>query len=201
MAAEGMACTAMNKTGKPTRLVIIAAMAVLWISLNYGVAPLDERLVDDDRVEEYNLKAALIYNFLKFTVWTDGGDRSLVIVGIYKDNPFGRALDNALKRLESIPRSIRAITITDDEDIADCDVLFIPRTQSGRRARILEAIGENPVLTVSEDEGLAEHGVMINFVKIEGEAKIGFEVNLLEARKRGIDFSSRMLSLARRVIR
>ncbi|MCX5637000.1 MAG: YfiR family protein, partial [Planctomycetota bacterium] len=56
----------------------------------------------------------------------------------------------------------------------------------------------SPVLTISEMEGFIEKGGMINF--ITEESKVRFEINDSAAKKSGLQISSKLLSLAKKVI-
>jgi hypothetical protein len=63
---------------------------------------------------------------------------------------------------------------------------------------ILRAARGEGVLAVTESERGLEQGASINFVM--SEDRVGFEVSLESAEKSGHKISSRMLTVARRVI-
>jgi hypothetical protein len=59
----------------------------------------------------------------------------------------------------------------------------------------MAALEELPILTVSEIEGFAQRGGIINFIIVE--KKIRFEINPDAAKQVGIHISSQLLQLAR----
>jgi hypothetical protein len=51
------------------------------------------------------------------------------------------------------------------------------------------------VLTVGDTAGFAERGVLINLQR--QDSRLGFEINLAQARRSGLRFSSKLLKLGR----
>ncbi|WP_205847964.1 YfiR family protein [Anaerohalosphaera lusitana] len=84
------------------------------------------------------------------------------------------------------------------EKIKKCEVLFIAPSEHKYVGRILKNTAEMHLLTISDFPGFADKGGMINFVK--SGRKVRFEVNLAVAKKHKLKISSKLLSLAVRVI-
>ena len=78
--------------------------------------------------------------------------------------------------------------------LCSCDNV---RIESPRQ--IIEALADSPILTVGETDGFLESGGIINF--ITEEDKVRFEINAAAAKKRGLRISSKLLRLAKRVIK
>lgn len=55
-----------------------------------------------------------------------------------------------------------------------------------------------PILTVSDTEGAAAQGIMIEIVVIE-QRRLGFKINLKAARQSRLEISSQLLKLAQTV--
>jgi hypothetical protein len=79
-----------------------------------------------------------------------------------------------------------------------CHMLFVSATGKKQRTQILESLRGTGALTVSDVEGFAEQGGMINLVMREG--KVQFEINHKAATQEGLVISARLLSLAKFVI-
>jgi hypothetical protein len=78
-------------------------------------------------------------------------------------------------------------------------MLFIGGAAAERAPRLLRAAAERGVLTVTEfDAGLRE-GSVINFRLVD--ERVRFEVSLAAAEKAGVKLSSRLLSVAYRVLK
>ena len=64
---------------------------------------------------------------------------------------------------------------------------------------VLSFFRGKPVLTISEVNGFIEQGGIINFIIVND--KIRFEINERVAKESGLKISSKLLRLARKVIR
>lgn len=150
---------------------------------------------------EYRVKAAFLYNFTKFVDWPDASlpDGSPLTICVVGADPFGQALDSTLNGKTTNDHDLRARRISDSEELADCRVLFIGYEEMLRLRHWIELVGDRPVLTVGEVPRFAELGGMIQFVIVDG--KVRFDINHEATRRAGLHMSSRLLSLARTVIR
>jgi len=149
---------------------------------------------------EYEVKAAFLYNFAKFVEWPaeaflDGNEPILVcIVG---RDPFGDILNQTLlgKTVNGKPVIIQRGGIT--QDMRFCHIVFISSSERKRLAQIMQRLNGASVLTVSEIEGFAELGGIINFT-LEGN-KVRFEINVTSAERARLRISSKLLALAKAI--
>jgi hypothetical protein len=140
---------------------------------------------------EYQVKAAYLYNFVKFIEWPTAARQGPLTICTAGTNPFGTTLEE-LVRGESIEgRAIAARVIQGPQ--ADCDVVFVPRGVAA--GEYLRAARNAPVLTVGESPDFVAQGGIINFVRDAG--MIRFEIDQAAARRAGLQISSRLLRLAR----
>ncbi len=166
--------------------------------------------------KEYEVKAAFIYNFLKFVDWpeekTANNDKQ-IIVGIIGQNPFGSATDVfknkkvedrgvTLKHFEGL-EAIKKMSETDraanEELLKTCHLLFICKSEQKQIHEIINILGKNGVLTVGDTDGFTESGVAINFLMEDN--KIRFNINLTAAENSGLKIRSQLLRLAKKVYR
>lgn len=148
---------------------------------------------------EYQVKAAFLYNFMKFVDWP--GDRSAspgsITLGILGKDPFGPALDTirdkTAKGRRVVVQHLRGL-----EEARQCDLVFVCASEKGRVAQVVRALQNAPVLTVGDQEGFCQAGGMINLVPVQN--RIGFEVNLAAANRARLKVSSQLLKLARLVL-
>jgi len=150
------------------------------------------------QVDEYQVKAAFLYNFAKFVEWPARAFNSAsapIGVCILGENPFGRALDTAMsgKSVDGHPFSIRQVT--DAQGAGDCQILFVSSSERKRFHSILSDLkAAAGVLTVGDTEGFAAEGGVVNF-KLEGD-KVRIQINVDAARQENLRISSKLLSLA-----
>ena len=148
---------------------------------------------------EYQVKAAFIYNFLKFVEWPGDGLNSpgTICVGILGRDPFEGALDEVQGK-SAKGRKVVVLRFRSIEEVKGCDLVFISASEKGRMGPILNKLQNARVLTVADQEGFCEAGGMINLVSIKN--RVGFDVNVAAASRARLKISSQLLKLARTVI-
>lgn len=145
------------------------------------------------QVEERALKAAYLFNFIQFTQWPVPPDEPfrLCILG-------HTPLDGEIAKLEGKQvlggLHIGVRHVMPKEPLTGCHALYIDDSQRAQTDEILGRLAGSPVLTITDGDGLADKGMMIEIHK--REARLGFEVNLKMARRANLTFSARMLKLA-----
>lgn len=145
---------------------------------------------------EYQLKAAFLYQFVKFVEWPPTAfltSRDKVIIGLLGESPMKAALA-AIEGKEAKGRQVRVEVYKTLDDLHYCHVLFISPSMDDRLPAILKRLRGWSSLTVSNMDGFARRGGMINFVTVEN--KIRFEVNVKAAERAHVRISSQLLRLA-----
>jgi len=144
--------------------------------------------------EEYQVKAVFLYNFVQFVEWpmeAFSGADSPVVIGVLGEDPFDGDLD-ALVRDERVnERPVLVRRYRRVEEVQDCHLLFISRSESDRIEQILASLRGRPILTVNDTEGGAQRGVMIRLVLVESKVRI--RINLEAARAANLTLSSKLL--------
>lgn len=170
---------------------VIMMMAVLIGSLSVPTIQAAEEVK-----KEYVVKAAFLYNFAKFVVWPDdqlGEDRGPVTICIVGQDPFGNALEPFQKKTVK-GRALSFERVEGLDEIAQCHVLFISSSEKEKLPFILQRIKNRNILSVSDMEGFAEAGGMINLVN--RESKVRFQINVDAVGREGLEMSSKLLHLA-----
>ncbi len=146
---------------------------------------------------EYRVKAAYLYNFLKFVEWPrekSAEASAYYIIGVIGEDPFGPALVRiGRKSVKGRPLKIKRFKSM--EELETCHILFISASEKGRIENMLKRLNQMPVLTVGDVAGFTQRGGMINLVK--SGKKVRFEINREAAEKTGLKISSKLLKLAR----
>ncbi|HEV7406427.1 MAG TPA: YfiR family protein [Chthoniobacteraceae bacterium] len=130
---------------------------------------------------EYAAKAASLAWLIEYIKWPAGV--TFDTLGIVGDDPFGAALEKVKTR--------HAKSI---EELKDCQIVFVPKSESANVETILNSVGTANVLTAGDSEGFAKNGGVIGLVMEEG--KVRFEINTAAARRAGIGIDLRVLKLA-----
>lgn len=153
--------------------------------------------VSAQTVQEYDLKAAFVYNFALFTDWPadtsyDGGTLNICV------NP-GSALRAPLINLSDRSvkgRKIAVRSLTAAGNLRTCHVVFLEGADRERWAHIKKGSGSG-VLTISDDEEISRSSAVIALA-MDGN-RVVFDINTRAARQAGLVLSSKLLRLARMV--
>jgi hypothetical protein len=170
------------------RRTIVAALWLLFAaSIVFG----------QQKPSEYQVKAAYLYNFGRFVEWppkvaaASTGPFTICVLG---EDPFGQALEATVAGETRGNQKVAARRISSPQESVDCQILFISSSEAKRLSKIIEALGNSAVLTVSDISQFSQHGGMIQLV-LEGN-RIRFEVNLTATQRAGLTLSSELLKVA-----
>ncbi len=153
----------------------------------------------DHADREYRIKAALMYNFAKYVAWPagmPGGDTGSIKLCIKGEDPFGAAFD-PIREKKVRGRSLEIALCGEGEPDPGAEpphMLFVAGSEKETVEALLDLCRGYPILTVSDMEGFAEKGGMIEMVRKNNSIK--FKVNLGAVEEAGISISSRLLKLA-----
>jgi hypothetical protein len=128
--------------------------------------------------------------------WPEGerSDEPFVVTVLGAD-PFGDALQDALRGKAVGRRPIVLRLVSRVEDVGPTEILFISGSEEPRLDAILKRLEADPVLTVGDMGQFAAHGGVIGF-RLEGE-RIRLDVSLAAADRSRLRLSSQLLRIAR----
>ncbi len=154
----------------------------------------------DSGITEYQLKAAFIYNFVKFVDWppsafTNAGEP--YVIGVLGDNVFGDSLSQTITNKMINGRILVFEKFNTAREAAGCQVLFISTSERLHYNRILSDLRGQSILTISEDEqnGFIDAGGVINF-KTMPDRTLRFQINQQAAKDANLKISSDLLNMA-----
>jgi hypothetical protein len=149
-----------------------------------------------EEVAEYQLKAAFLYNFVQFTEWPasafSGADDPIVI-GVVGPNPFGDALERAVKDKVVSGRRLTVRYFSTPEEVDACHAVFVPAAETGGRS-VLNRTANKAILTIGDGEDFTKAGGIIRFYRDKN--RIRFEVNVKAADRAKLKVSAKLMKLA-----
>ena len=192
-------------------------LALLCVALALVRAPAALH-AEPGSIQEYQIKAAFLYNFIKFVDWpkeTTADANEPITIGIIGKDPFGNAFEPVkdkdvkgkkvvVKRFKSIADLKKLGESGKDEldrqieAVKKCHLLFVCSSEKEYLKDIVNAVKYRPVLTVGDTEGFLQSGGIISFVM--EDQKVRFEVNAAAAKHAKLKIRSQLLRLAKRVI-
>jgi hypothetical protein len=180
------------------RLQLSLALAGLGLLCSSGL-PRDVRSQQPSQdVPEYVLKAGFLYNFAKYVEWPEESFATAetpISIGVVGADPFGVELENTLANKTINGRRFEIHRYRQPEQIEGVHILFVPHSENGRMAAILERVRNRPVLTVGEHEGFPRRGGVVAIV-IE-ERRPTLQINPEAAEVQKLEIASKLLKVAR----
>jgi hypothetical protein len=170
-------------------LAILAALALLGAPAAQAETP---------TTKEFEVKAAFLFNFTQFVEWPASAFPTAdapIRIGILGDDPFGAALDETVHGESVQNRRLMVVRAIRMEDLQDCQLVYISRSEKARLADILAATAGKAMLTVSDLDGFSAQGGVIRFYLVG--KKVRFEINPEAAQQHGLRVNAQLLSLGK----
>jgi hypothetical protein len=140
---------------------------------------------------EYQVKAAFLFNFLKFVEWPAAAADSPWVIGVLGHDPFGDVLDQTVLGKVINGRRVEIRRYSRLNDVKDCNVLFIGRVEFEHSGVPVQ----KGLLTVGETPGFLKSGGIINFYLEDKHLR--FEIRATAAHSAGLQVSSQLMKLGR----
>jgi uncharacterized protein DUF4154 len=146
---------------------------------------------------EYELKAAMLFNLVKFVEWPasaySGAQAATVLCTLGRD-PFGSALDEyAGNQVNGRPLVIRRLRR--GEDPQGCHLIYVSSSEGKVLTQVLKNVQGELILTVGEMEQFAARGGMIQLT-VE-DKQVHFTINLSVTSREQLRIRSNLLALSR----
>ena len=148
-------------------------------------------------LEEYQVKAAFLYNFAKFVEWPADAFRTPkdpIVICVLGHNPFGRSLEEVIRGKSIEGRSLELRQVNQAQEANACHILFVSASDSKQFRTLANSLKSSGVLSVGDVQGFASRGGVVNFKMEDG--RVRFEVNVDVAEHEQLHISSKLLSLA-----
>jgi uncharacterized protein DUF4154 len=141
------------------------------------------------------LKAAFLTNFAKFAVWPDEGapaGRTFTFC-VSGDKAVAAALEQGFKAHPG-QEPVSVIFVEPDGPLSACQMLYLGGLNLRDTRRALDALKGAPTFTVSDVDGFAQQGGMVQ-LRLE-QGRMRFVINPAAAQRAHIALSAKLLSLA-----
>lgn len=152
-----------------------------------------------ERVDEHEVKAAVIYNLLLFVQWPQQTPplRRFHFC-VLDDGALTRALrSHENKRVQGLALEIHHIQSAQD-DLDACGAVMVEAGNPALLTRLAVSARGRPLLVIADGAGAAERGAMIGLHTDGG--RVAFDINHGAMKKSGLVPSSKILRLARTLI-
>jgi hypothetical protein len=143
---------------------------------------------------EHQVEAVFVFNFAHFVEWpsdTFTSPAQPLVIGVLGSDAFAAQLEETVRGEQAAGHPLEVRRFRSAEEVGACQILFIDRSQAAQLERLIQAAGSRGTLTVSDLEGAARRGVMIQFAT--DAKRIRLLINVDAARAAGLTISSKLL--------
>jgi hypothetical protein len=151
-------------------------------------------------MNEAQVKAMFVYNFLKFVEWpvdSSVGAKDPFVVIIIGDGATADACEQFLASKSIGERPVVVRRLRWDQSLAGARAAFVLERDAKKLHRVLDAAASAGVLTIGEGEDFATHGGVIALL-VE-DRKVRFDVDTTAAQVARLRVSSKLLALTHAV--
>jgi hypothetical protein len=146
---------------------------------------------------EYQVKAAYLFNFLKFVEWPNDSapeSRGKWVIGFVGDSPIGEELSRLVEGKNVLGRDLQVKKFQPADNLRACNILFISESEKKRLLPILGELRGSSVLTVADIDNFIGSGGMIQFVMEDARVRVAIDVGATG--RAHLKVSSKLLSFA-----
>ena len=165
-----------------------------------SVPPSNRIAYADQSPTEYQVKAAYLFNFLKFVDWPDdpaADPHGKWVIGFVGDTPIRDELVRLAEGKNVLGRELQVKQFQATDNLRGCNILFISESEKKRLPSILAALRGYSVLSVAEMDNFIGSGGMVQFVVQDARVRVTFDVGATG--RAHLRVSSKLLALARAV--
>jgi len=176
----------------------LACLAGLFLAAQLPLANL--AVCADPSPTEFQVKAAYLFNFLKFVEWpadASADPQTNWMIGIVGDSPVGGELERLAEGKSVEGRGLLVKKFRATDDLRGCNILFVSASEEKHLLPILNALQGTAVLTVADFDNFIGRGGMIQFVTVGPRVRMDIDVGATSRAR--LKVSSKLLSLAQAV--
>ena len=166
-----------------------------------GAAPAAAQVADEGAAAlEGSVKAAFVFKFAGFVDWPAQAlpPESPIRIGVMGEEAIVQEIREAASRRTVEGRRVLAKHVAAGDSLEGVHILFMRDPAFREIGDRIPGLKPEAMLIVTESPGALERGSIVNFAVDEG--RVRFDLSLDAAERRGLRLSSRLITVARRVL-
>jgi hypothetical protein len=140
--------------------------------------------------QNYRFHKVFFYSFTKYIEWPEEKKKGDFIIAVVGESEITPLLKEMAEIKKVGDRNIKVIQLNQVNKGNYYHIVFVPSDQNQNFSAIKSALNDQPSLLVTESEGMARNGAMINFKDVSG--KLRFEVNTKTLESSGLKMSQEL---------
>jgi hypothetical protein len=175
-----------------------ASVVTLLVAAHFSLS--NQAVYADQSHAEDQIKAAYLFNFLKFVEWpadAPADPQGKWLIGVIGDSPVGGELKRLVEGKSVDGRALLVKKTRATDNLREYNILFVSASEEKHLPSILNALQGSCVLTVADFANFIGHGGMIQFV-VQGD-RVRVDIDVGATSRARLKVSSKLLSLAQAV--
>ncbi|WP_296622337.1 YfiR family protein [Marivirga sp.] len=140
--------------------------------------------------KNYRFHKVFFYSFTKYIEWPEEKKKGDFVIAVLGDSEIIPLLKEMAEIKKVGDRSIKVVKLDEVNKGEFYHILFVPTEKNQSFTSIKNNLKDQPCLLVTESEGMARNGSMINFKDVNG--KLRFEVNTNTLESSGLKMSQEL---------
>lgn len=165
--------------------------AAILITLFFSIGG-TTNLLHANNGTNYTIYSMFIYNFIKYLEWPEKNEK--IIIAVWNNASAAGELEKMAKAKSNPAREIVIKNISDEQDLMNAHMIFVPANSSSEFIRISDKLKNRPIVVVTEEPDLTEKGAGLSFKKVSD--KIKFQINNRVLKSGGLKVASALEGLA-----
>jgi hypothetical protein len=132
--------------------------------------------------------SALMLNFARGIQWPDARTSGSFVIGVLEYPPLAAELNATTASVKVGNRKIEVKEFARPEEVGECHMLFIPAYKARTLPDVLNKVGTQATLIITNKMDYAREGSGVNFLLVEG--KLRYEINCRSIESRGMKISA-----------
>jgi hypothetical protein len=192
----------MSGPDRHRRLLLRRVWETIALAAAAGMVPASAQVVVDESAAalERSVKAAFVFKFAGFVEWPAEAlpPDAPIRIGVMGEETIVREITEAASSRTVEGRRVLAKLVEPGDSLHGVHILFM--RDPAFRKLVDEVAGLKPeaMLIVTESPGALERGSIVNFAVDDG--RVRFDLSIEAAERRGLKLSSRLITVARRVV-
>lgn len=141
-----------------------------------------------------DIEAVYLFDFGKFVRWPAGANQGPISICVAASPSFAAGLQRIVSNENIDGRALEIRHVERPAEASGCAILFLEAAQHLHAEEFLQAVANQPTLTVSDMPDFLSRGGMIQFQLIE--KRIRFSINLDGVNRAHLAMSSELLKVA-----
>jgi YfiR/HmsC-like len=143
----------------------------------------------------YKTYSVFLYSFIKYIEWPADTKTGDFVIGVYGNSKMASELQAGVAGRKNAGQTIKIKEAQNLSDLAGVQLVFIGDSKSSSTADIVKQFKGQPVLIVTERDGLIKKGASVSFL-ITDESLLKFQINEQILAEQKLKAASALVQLA-----